>query len=328
MLDLRHLLKGLLLATAFSFSTISMAKDLRLGLVVPVSHEWTKAAQAMSQELEEKSDGKYSASIFPAGQLGNEAQMLQQLQTGALDMAFMTVAELTNRSEDFGALFAPYLVKDVHDSGVLLNGETAQSLLEDLPSQMGVVGLGFGGASMRILLTSFPIESVEDLKGRKIRITPFPPARDYYQIIGAASTPMPVTDVYDALANGQVDGIDADLELVWRMKFYERGNTLLHSSHMMFPVVGLISGRLWRELDTEDRELIHELAKKHLNSLFETYQVVEQEMLENIKANSKIKIVDADESFFQTVNENWEETWSEQTPILQKLRAEAAEIVQ
>lgn len=58
-----------------------------------------------------------------------------------------------------------------------------------------------------------------------MRITPFPPVRDFYQLLGAASTPMPLTDVYDLPANGQVDGVDADAELVWRMKFFERGNT-------------------------------------------------------------------------------------------------------
>ncbi len=320
------LFKKVAVIAAITLSAGAYAKDMRLGLIVPASHEWTKAAEAMGEELKEKSDGKYSVTVFPAGQLGNEAQMLQQLQTGALDMAFMTVAEITNRSEDFGALFAPYLVKNVHDSGVLLNGPTAQKMLEDLPGDVGAVGLGFGGASMRLLLTNFPVDSAADLDGRKIRITPFPPAKDFYQIMGAASTPMPVTDVYDSLANGQVDGVDADLELVWRMKFYERGNTLLHSSHMMFPVVGLISNRLWMQLDDEDKELIGTAAKKHLNGLFKTYEKVEAEMLDNIKGTGKITVTEAGPEFFSDINQQWEEIWEERTPVLKDLRKEAQSI--
>lgn len=325
-MKLKTLIKSMAFVASIAICSSAMAKDMRLGLIVPASHEWSKAATVMGEEIQEKSGGKHSMTIFPAGQLGNEAQMLQQLQTGALDMAFMTVAEITNRSEDFGALFAPYLVKNVRDSGVLLNGPTAQKMLESLPADVGAVGLGFGGASMRLLLTAFPIESAEDLRGRKIRITPFPPARDFYQIMGAASTPMPVTDVYDSLANGQVDGVDADLELVWRMKFYERGNTLLHSSHMMFPVIGLISGRLWQQLDETDRELISETARKHLNGLFETYGQVEEEMLANIEGTGKIKIIEAGPEFFSDINQQWEEIWSKRTPVLQELRKEAAQI--
>src|SRR5690606_12207477 len=149
----------------------------------------------------EKSQGKYSVTLFPAGQLGNEARMLQQLQTGALDMAFMTVAEITNRVPDFGALFAPYLVNNVKESGELLNGPTAQKLLERLPREVGAVGVGYGAATMRLMLNAYPTNSVADIKGRKMRITPFPPMRDFYQLLGAASTPMPITDVYDSLAN-------------------------------------------------------------------------------------------------------------------------------
>lgn len=83
------------------------AKEMRLGLIVPATHQWSQAAVAMGEELKQKSGGKYSVTIFPAGQLGNEAQMLQQLQTGALDMAFMTGAKITNRVPDFSAPFAP-----------------------------------------------------------------------------------------------------------------------------------------------------------------------------------------------------------------------------
>ncbi len=80
----------------------------------------------MGEELKERSGGKYGVVVFPAGQLGSEARMLQQLQTGALDMAFMTTAEVANRVPDFGALFAPYLVRNVVQAGQLLNGPAAR----------------------------------------------------------------------------------------------------------------------------------------------------------------------------------------------------------
>ena len=301
------------------------AKEMRLGLIVPATHQWSQAAVSMSEELKQKSGGKYTVSIFPAGQLGSEAQMLQQLQTGALDMAFMTAAEITNRVPDFGALFAPYLVKDVRQAGVLLNGPVAQKLLQQLPREVGAIGVGYGGASMRLILTAFPVNSASDLKGRKIRITPFPPARDFYQYLGVASTPMPVTDVYDSLANGQVDGIDADMELVWRMKFYERGQTLVYSSHMMFPVVGLVSGRVWQQLPKDDRELISNIARKHLNGLFDTYMTVEKEMHKNIAA-TKMKIITPGPEFFGDALKQWEVDWLKRAPILADLRKEAASI--
>lgn len=322
---LKKLLTTLAVAAGITASAVAGAKELRLGLIVPATHQWSQAATAMGEELKQKSNGKYSVTIFPAGQLGNEAQMLQQLQTGALDMAFMTAAEITNRVPDFGALFAPYLVRDVREAGLLLNGPTAQKMLQRLPREVGAVGVGYGTASMRLMLNAFPTNNVNDLKGRKIRITPFPPVRDFYQLLGAASTPMPLTDVYDSLANGQVDGVDADMELVWRMKFYERGQTLLHSNHMMFPVVGLVSGRLWQQMPKAERELISSTARKHLNGLFDTYVQVEKEMLKNVQG-TKVKVVPAGPEFFGDALKQWEEAWLKRTPVLAELRKEAAAI--
>ena len=134
---------------------------------------------------------------------------------------------------------------------------------------------------------------------------------------------MPLTDVYDSLANGQVDGVDADMELVYRMKFFERGNTLLQSNHMMFPVVGLVSGRLWQTMPPADRELISSTARKHLNGLFDTYGRVEQEMLKNVQG-TKVKVVQVGPEFFGDTLKQWEETWLKRTPVLADLRREAA----
>ena len=150
----------------FFVSASAGAKDLRLGLIVPNSHAWTAAARSMAEDLKEQSDGKYTVSIYPSGQLGSEARMLQQLQTGAVDMAFLTLAEITNRAPEFGAFYEPYLVENVEQAGELLNGPTATKMLENLPSEAGVVGVGYGIASMRVMLTNFPATSAEELSGR------------------------------------------------------------------------------------------------------------------------------------------------------------------
>jgi len=310
-------------ATALLASVGASAKDLRLGLIVPGTHAWTQAAQAMGEELKERSGGKYSVSVFPAGQLGSEARMLQQLQTGALDMAFMTTAEIANRVPDFGALFAPYLVKDVVQAGELLNGPSAQGMLTQLPAKAGVVGLGYGVAGMRLMLNAFPTESVEAVEGRKIRITPFPPVQDFYRLLGAASTPMPITDVYDALANGQVDGVDADLELIWKLRLHERAKSVLQSNHMMFPVIGLMSGRIWAQTSEQDRALIRELTRKHLNSLTAQYEQSEAQTQASIE-EAGITLVRVGPEFFGDKLQQWEDIWMKKTPVLADLRKEAA----
>ena len=162
------------IAMAFSV-TAAGAEDFRLGLITPPPHIWTKAAEAFGAELAEQSGGAHSLTVFPAQQLGNEAEMLQQLQTGALDMAFMTVAEVSNRAPDFGAFYAPFLVNDIDHAGRLLRTDEARALLDQLPATVGVVGTGYGMAGLRQIVARGKVDSAADLAGKKIGALPAVP---------------------------------------------------------------------------------------------------------------------------------------------------------
>lgn len=314
---------AILLASAVA----TQAKEFRLGLITPPPHIWTKAAEAFGADLAEASDGAHSVTVFPARQLGNEAEMLQQLQTGALDMAFMTVAEVSNRAPDFGALYAPYLANDIAHAGRILRSETAKGMLAQLPAKTGVVGTGYGMAGLRQIVTRGEVNSVEDLSGLKLRITPFEPILDFYNAIGAAPTPMPLPAVYDALANGQVDAIDMDAELIWVLKYYEHADTVVQSNHMMFPMAGLVSARVWAGLSEEDRALIGDLMAQHVDSTIDTYVEKEQMWLDQIKDTGRTyKIVDA--SFFSDAISSWNEIWSQRSTMLADLRDAAAATAQ
>lgn len=310
-----------LVATTFS----AEARDFRLGLITPPPHIWTQAANDFGNELNEKSGGEHSVSVFPAQQLGNEAQMVQQLQTGALDMAFLTIAEISNRVPDFGALYAPYLVDNIDQAAALLRSDTATRMLDQLPGAVGVVGIGYGMAGMRQVLSRDAVSGPADLAGKKLRITPFEPIRDFYTALGSAPTPLPLPGVYDALANGQVDAIDMDFDSILILKFYERADNLLISNHMMFPMVGVVSGRVWRELSDEDRTLIQSTMKAHLDSVIDRFQAQEKDQEAQLR-QLDINISEADRGKFADAIETWEATWSQKAGALQALRNAAAEI--
>ncbi|MEO9574160.1 MAG: TRAP transporter substrate-binding protein [Tateyamaria sp.] len=302
----------------------AQANEFRLGLITPPPHIWTKAAEAFGAELAEASGGAHSVSVFPARQLGNEAEMLQQLQTGALDMAFMTVAEVSNRAPELGAFYAPYLADDIGHAGRILRSDTAKTLLEPLAGDVGVVGVGYGMAGLRQIVARGDVNSAEDLAGLKLRITPFTPILDFYNAIGAAPTPMPLPSVYDALANGQVDAIDMDAELIWVLKYYEHADTVVQSDHMMFPMVGLVSARVWAGLSEEDRTLVGDLMAKYVDSTIDSYVEKEASWLEQIAGTGKT-YTKVDASFFGGAIEEWNTIWSEKTSSLDALRATAAE---
>jgi tripartite ATP-independent transporter DctP family solute receptor len=301
-----------------------LADRFRMGLPTPTTHVWTIEANAFAAGLEQRSGGEHTVAVFPAGQLGNDAAMLQQLQTGALDFVFMPIAEVTNRIPEFGALYAPYLAPDVEAAARLLDSAEANALLGQLPARIGAVGVGYALGGMRQIVSRNPVASRADLEGLKLRVTPLDPIEDFYNLLGAAPIPLPIGSVYDALANGQIDAIDMDLENTWKQKYYELGETVILSKHMMFPMVGLVSVARWRTLDAETRQLVSELMNEHFDRIVATYIEAEAEYERELR-EAGIDVLEVGPAFFGPALGEWEARWRQRAPVLEDLRRLAAE---
>ncbi len=219
-LSRRHIVAlGAALPLAAPSLSLAQAKELRLGLITPVGHSWNKAALVLADKLKAATNGRMTMTVFHSGQLGNESAMMQQLQSGALDMGFIQAAELGSRVPHLAAINAPYLVRSTPAVAKFVRHPEVLKLFDVLPATTGTIGLGWGITGMRAIFSSKDLKSLADIKGMKLRINPTPVYRDFYQVLGAAPTPIPTPQVYDAMANGQVDGLEADLEFSWNQRF-------------------------------------------------------------------------------------------------------------
>jgi len=90
----------------------------------------------------------------------------------------------------------------------------------------------------------------------------------------------------------------------------------------MFPMVGVVSGRVWRELSEADRELIDTAMAEHLENVLSGFEEMDAAQEEEIRALD-INIVEADAEFFSEAIAEWESIWAPKAPMLETLRAEA-----
>lgn len=298
------------------------AADYRMSMITPPSHQWTKSATEMAARINERTEGRVNIMIFPSGQLGPEAQMLQQMQTGALDFAFLTLGELANRDNDFGILAAPYLVPDMASAIKLLTGETTKKLDEKLPG-FGLKGLGWAAAGMRQVVMRGQVDSVDQLAGKKIRTIPYAPELDLWNGLKAVPTPMPLPALFDAFANGQIDGMQIDLESTWNSKYYENADVILHSDHALFPMLAAASGRKWTQIAPEDQAIIEEEFAAETATILDAYTGLEAEFLKNLQGTD-VPVVEVDRAWFGPAIDAYHEQWKGKSPLFEGLLQEAA----
>jgi TRAP-type C4-dicarboxylate transport system, periplasmic component len=320
---IRHIITAATLM--LGLGTSASAETLKMGLITPPPHQWTKSANALADAIAMETGGRITVEVFPAGQLGNEAQMLQQLQTGALDLAFLTVGELTNRDPNFGALTAPYLVANGEEAAKLLEGPTATGLLDRL-ARLGLKGLGYGMAGMRIVLVSkdAPLAEGGTVAGRKIRTVPLAQELDFWRMAGATPTPLPLTELYDAYANGQIDGMQIDFEGTYNTRFYELSSVVLDTEHMIFPMVAVASARKWQGWSEEDQALIARLVAGETARLRALYPQIDAEYRAKL-GEAGVPILTPGPEVFGSAVEEWNRVWEDKTPILMDLRQEAVQ---
>ena len=297
----------------------AQSREFRLGVITPPNHPWNNAALKVGETLKAETNGRLSLTVFHAGQLGNEGAMMQQLQSGALDMAFIQAAELGSRVPAIAAINAPYVVRSTEAVAKLVRHPVALSLFDYLPKETGTIGLGWGITSIRAVFSAKDISSVADLKGMKLRINPTPAFRDFYQILGAAPTPIPTPQVFDAMANGQVDGLEADLDFSWNQRFDRVSKTILRMNAVHMPMVALVSGRVWTTLPAADRELISKVTRAALDAEIDEIVANQPGLLENF-SKQPVKIVVSDVKDADPVIAEYDKIWLPKAPVLAELR--------
>lgn len=233
------------------------AQTLKLGHITPPSHVWHQVAEKMDELLQAKSDGKMKLNISPLGKLGNEAQMINLLQSGAMPIGILTVGAISNREEAFLAWSLPYVFDDVEHATLAAQTPAAQEMLNSLESH-GMIGMGYGFAGMRHVLSTKPITSATDLQNKKVRSFPNSVYQDFWNAIGAAPTAMPLPEVAPALTTHLLDAVDIDLDALVGMKFHQQAPYLTLTNHMAFPSVIVVSKKYWDKLSPEEQKILAE----------------------------------------------------------------------
>ena len=328
-LNRRHFLQTTAVAAApLAFVTPSRAaaaKELRLGVITPAGHSWNRAAMQFGEALAKETNGRLKVTVFLSGQLGNESAMMQQLQSGALDMGWIQAAELGTRVPSVASINTPYLVRSTAAVAKLVKTPTALKLLDVLPRETGCVGLGWGITGMRVVFSNKDIKTPNDLKGMKLRINPTPVYRDFYQYFGAAPTPIPTPAVFDAMTNGQVDGLEADVELSWSQRFDKVSKVMMPMNALFMPVAPLFSGRVWATLDAKDRDLVRQLTSQALDGQINDIVTTEVGLLEKLKKES-ISIRDLGAFDTKPAIEAFDKIWLPKAPQIAELRAVGAKL--
>lgn len=302
------------------------AKELRLATIAPPKHVWLKVADRIAKELAKRPELDLSIKIFPAGQLGQEAETLQQIESGILDMSMFTLAALVTREPALNGWYTPYLFPDVATAGKAAALPAAQEMLANLQSS-GMIGLGYTLAGMRhILAREGEVRSASDVARKKVRITPFDAARVWWEAMGAIPTPTVASAVYQALQNGLIDLVEVDMDLMQAFSLYEPAASMTLTGHMVFPGAVTISKTVWDRLTPEQQQGLRKVVDVATQYGFEEQAAAEVSNLELMRAKlKKVVTLENGEQAFAAANKAFQQKFGD-IPLVAAFQEQARQL--
>ena len=214
--------------------------------------------------VEEMSNGTMKVELYPSSQLGTKNDIMDQMIAGDSVVTLADGSFFAERgAPDFDITVAPYIVDSIDEFWKLLDSDWWKQQEKILEEKAGMKLLAANWVyGERHSLTNRPIRKVEDMKGLKIRVPNSPIFISTFEALGAAPTPLPLGDVYTALQQGVVDGVENPLPVLYNGKFQEVSKYLTLDRHMIFTTSWVCGTEFFESLTPEQQKILVEAGHK------------------------------------------------------------------
>lgn len=298
---LRAATVALIGAASLTMAVQASAKTtLRIGWTTADSEvdPYAITARYFAEELEKAAPGRFDVKFFPNHQLGNDTEMLQAMQFGTLDAGVITGTLVSTIVPAFQINDLPFLYSDNAHAHRVLDGEVGQALFAQL-AEKKIVGLGFAEAGFRHAINNVrPINTPDDMARLRLRVQPSELFLEAFRTIGANPVPMAWSDVFTAVQQGTVDGLEIPLAVIYANKYPEVTKYLSLTNHSYNALAVLMLERTFKRLNADDQAAVRKAAAEAIKRQRETVAANEAQILEQIKAaGMQVNQVDNLEAF-------------------------------
>ena len=244
----------LLAATA---ATAQTKHDMKCGFVT-VNDSQHRSAEIFKDKIAGKTGGAVDVRIFPLAQLGTIPRQVEGIQLGTQECFISPPGFFVGLNQAFQAPDAPALFESQMHQHRSLNHPTVRDKFLALASHAGIVGNYTWSAGATAVASRRPIETLDDFKGRKIRVLATKMEIATLKTVGAAGIPMPYSEVLPALQRKGIDGVRSGIIVMGPSKFYTVAKYIYNEKSAFIPS-GMWLNRKW--LDS--------LPKAHRAAIFE-----------------------------------------------------------
>lgn len=232
--------------------------------------------QKRMEELNE--NGNFDIVLYEDGILGNDRQLFQAVQEGALSIVMMSPAVQQELIPELQLLEIPWFFDKNADYQDFMN-QSGCRFFEPLYEKHGLVLLGIGISDYRYLTTDRPIEKIEDFQGMKIRIQDNECHRIIWEALGAEPQVIDFSDLYMSLYNGVVDAQENPLIVIQSKRLYDVQDYIIDTGYLPTIYSYVINKEQWDEMTSQEQQELRGMFENYISDIVTSMpQYIEMEM--------------------------------------------------
>ncbi|MEO1987257.1 MAG: TRAP transporter substrate-binding protein [Martelella sp.] len=253
------ILKSLAAGTIASLFLLSAAhaETWRMAMDVGLESPEGKGIQKFAELVDEYSDGDLTITLFPYEQLGSADAVGEQLSQGLIQMQSAGLVRMAKWLPAIQYMNAPFLFEDREHWVRFMNSDVVKAWFDEAEEKGGVAVLGdptaFLRGPYRVIVATTPVESIDDVKGLRLRMHPDDLAVAAWSALGADVRVMPWSDVYQGLQRSTIDAVNSPIALVESTRFQEVAPNVSRHDEYWQSVGFMVNAKALNALSEKDR---------------------------------------------------------------------------
>jgi len=223
--------------------------------------------EPLAKEVMEKTDGRVEIVVHPGNALAAPQDTYDAVVSGVAGMGFVLPAYTPGRFPMTQILEYPFMFQSALQANL-----TAKDMTPILREQeyTDTYLLWVGGTDLGHILLKSPIKSLQDLRGRRLR-SPGPIYNVVIEKLGGVEVSLPVSDLYDAMDRGIVDGTVMAPSALISFRLMEVTNQIVEMNMYTTPLIFFANKELWAKVSDSDKQIIMDIVDTFPERIGEQY---------------------------------------------------------
>lgn len=222
-----------------------------------------KFGHKLAEILPKATNGRVEVKVFPGGQLGSPAALIEGLQLGTVEGYENPADFFVGVDSRFGEFSIPFLFRDTEQANKVLADPEFNEYVLKMAEAKGIVGVNLAVAAESLYFgAKKPLRNIDDFKGMKLRVNATPAERARMGALGATAVPMGLPEMITSLQNGVIDGTMSGMSIYTNFNLQNIGKTLLETHDTLLVSFGGLSKAWLDKLPPDLSKIIVEEARK------------------------------------------------------------------